>query len=297
MLNIIGHRKIFLFVSLTLVGLSLLSMALFRFKLGVDFSGGSLWQVKIPATTPAAVKNFFESDLGFKGVSVAYDAPSETYAVTLTQLSESNRQADLQKLKTQFGSGVQDVDFWSLSPSVSSELASRALWAIFLVLIGVSFYIAYAFRKVSRPVSSWKYGLITLGTLFHDVIIPAGVYAALGKFFGASADTNFVVALLVVMGFSVHDTIVVFDRTRENLSLNRGKIDLKEIVNRSVNETMRRSINTSLALVLVLLALYFLGPQSLKYFVLTLLIGTIVGTYSSIFVASPLLVMTEKKNK
>jgi preprotein translocase subunit SecF len=158
------------------------------------------------------------------------------------------------------------------------------------VLFGISLYIAFAFRKVSKPVSSWKYGMVTLVTLFHDVIMPAGLLAVLGRFKGIEIDTNFIVALLVVMGFSVHDTIVVFDRIRENLTLARGKaVSLGDIINKSIRETFARSINTSLTLMIVLVALLVFGPPSLFYFILTILVGTLFGTYSSIFVASPLL--------
>jgi len=154
--------------------------------------------------------------------------------------------------------------------------------------------VAFVFRRTSRPVSSFRYGLITVLTLFHDVLIPAGLMALLGKFLNQEIDTNFIVALLVIMGFSVHDTIVVFDRIRENLKLREEKKlkiqNFSDIVNVSVNETMPRSINTSLTLVLVLLSLYFLGPIILKNFVLVILVGAVVGTYSSIFIASPLLV-------
>ncbi len=152
-------------------------------------------------------------------------------------------------------------------------------------------YIAFAFRKVSYPIKSWKYGIIALITLFHDVIIPAGLLAVLGWRLGIEVDTHFVVALLVVMGFSIHDTIVVFDRIRENLLLQKTHLDLPIIINNSINQAFVRSINTSLTLILVLLALFFFGPVTLKYFVLTVLVGTTVGTYSSIFVASPLLLL------
>ena len=167
----------------------------------------------------------------------------------------------------------------------------NALIAIILVLVGISLYIAFAFRKTQRPISSWKYGWITLLTLFHDVAIPAGLLAILGRFAGVQIDSDFIVALLVVMGFSVHDTIVVFDRIRENLLNHRGKMPFATIVNDSVNQTIARSINTSLTLILVLLALYFAGPTDLKYFVLTLLVGVTTGIYSSIFIASPALVV------
>jgi preprotein translocase subunit SecF len=205
-------------------------------------------------------------------------------------ISETSRQQYLTQLETKFGSGVQDVSFSSVSPTISAQLEQNAIWAIILVLVFISLFISFAFRKVSQPISSWKYGVLTLITLFHDVVIPAGLYAVLGKYLGVAADSNFLVALLVVMGFSVHDTIVVFDRVRENLVKYRGREDFGSIVNRSINETIRRSISTSFTLILVLLAIYLLGPLSLKYFVLTILVGTTVGAYSSILIASPLLV-------
>jgi len=162
------------------------------------------------------------------------------------------------------------------------------------VLLGISLYVIYAFRKSSAFIKSWKYGFIVLLTLFHDIVIPTGLLAFLGWKFGVELDTKFIVALLVIMGFSVHDTIVVFDRIRENLSISRGKFDLSQTVNFSVKQTIARSINTSLTLIIALVALFFLGPASLKYFILIILVGTITGTYSSIFIASPLLTFRGK---
>ncbi len=295
-INIIGRRKIFLTIALILVLLSAGSVAFFRFRLGVDFAGGTVWDVKIPNATPSQIKTVLEQ-AGAASPIVAYDSVTKNYSITLPEITEDQRNAYLSAMQTKFGAGVESQDFWSLSPSVSASLARRAILAIIFVLAGISLFVAYAFRRVSRPVSSWKYGFITLLTLLHDVIIPAGAYAAIGYFFGLTIDTNFIIALLVIMGFSVHDTIVVFDRTRENLSREKGKIDLPDVVNRSVNETMHRSINTSFSLALVLLALYFLGPGNLKFFALTLLIGIIAGTYSSIFVASPLLVMSNREGE
>lgn len=290
-MNIIGRKNIFLGFSAVLVVAGIISISLYGFKLAVDFTGGSLWQVKVPGTDAVAVQNFFQSDLKLEVFGVSYDAPSETYSLTLKELSDVDRQTNLNLLQQKF-SNSQDVDFWRVSPSISQELRQKSIMAIVLVMAVISIYIAFVFRKVSRPVSSWKYGIITLITLIHDVIIPAGMFAILGRFVGVVVDTNFMVALLVVMGFSVHDTIIVFDRIRENLTKSRdAHHNLSEIVNRSLNETLIRSINTSLTLVLVLLALYFLGPLNLKYFILTILVGTIAGAYSSIFVASPLLVV------
>lgn len=292
-IDVIKYKAVFLGVSAMMVVASLFAIVNFGFNLGVDFTGGSLWQLKIQNTDVDTVKNFFEEKLDAEVSNISYDASSETYSVTLNQITDEKKQADLAELKTRFTDGVEDIEFLAISPSVSDEIKQKALLAIVFVMIGISLYIAFVFRKVSRPISSWKYGVITLITLIHDVIIPAGVFAILSKYFSIAMDTNFIVAMLVVMGFSVHDTIVVFDRIRENLLKSRSK-HLGEIVSTSINETLKRSINTSLTLIIVMLALYLLGPASLKFFILAMLIGTTVGTYSSIFVASPLLVVWQK---
>ncbi|MCL4405118.1 protein translocase subunit SecF [Patescibacteria group bacterium] len=290
MINYVGHRKIFYCISGLLVIVAIAAICLWGFRLGIDFRSGSLWEVKIPDTNIQGVKDFFASTLHQDVQTVAFDSKSGTYSITTDVITEATRQQYLSQLETSFGSGVQDVSFATVSPTVSSQLGQEAIIAIVLVLVFISLYVAFAFRKVSQPVSSWKYGTLTLTTLFHDVVIPAGLYAVLGRFLGVTADSNFLVALLVVMGFSVHDTIVVFDRVRENLVKYRGREEFGAIVNRSVNETMRRSLSTSFTLILVLLAIYLLGPLSLRYFVLTILVGTTVGAYSSIFIASPMLV-------
>jgi len=165
--------------------------------------------------------------------------------------------------------------------------------SIVLVLLAIVLFVAFAFRKVSRPVSSWVYGLVTVLALLHDVLIPAGVFAILGHFYELEVDTLFVTALLVILGFSVHDTIVVFDRIRENLHKNENygtKKNFEIVVGESINETFIRSINTSLTVLLAILVLYLFGPETVKNFTLALLIGIFVGTYSSIFIGSTLLV-------
>lgn len=294
MLNIIKNKNIFFAISGAMVIIALAGILFFGFNFGVDFTSGSLWQLKIPGTNVSDVQNYFKSDLNLDLASASYDSSSQIYNLAFKEIADSERQKNFDLIKSKFGVETEDLDFWSISPSVSAELKRQSIAAIIMVILAISLYVAFAFRKVSRPISSWKYGVITLLTLAHDVVIPAGVFAVLGRYLGFIVDTNFIVALLVITGFSVHDTIVVFDRIRENLLLSRGRELLADVINKSVNETMRRSINTSLTLVTILVALFFLGPISLKYFVFTILIGTVVGTYSSIFIASPLLVVSEK---
>ncbi len=305
MLNIIGHKKIFFILSALLIGAAITSMLMFGFREGIDFKGGALWQFsakggsasggKANEVSAADIENIFKTDLLQPDARVNFDSANKVFLVRIGEVSEPDHQKFISIIKNKLP-GFEELSFQSIGPSIGADVKKNAIIAIVLVLIGISLFIAWAFRKASRPVSSWKYGWVTLFTLFHDVVIPAGLLAYLGHAHGVEIDGNFVVALLVVMGFSVHDTIVVFDRIRENLGLARGKEPFEETVNASVNQTIARSINTSLTLVLVLLALYFAGPITLHYFVLTLLVGVITGIYSSIFIASPLLVVIGKKS-
>ncbi|MEK7174884.1 MAG: protein translocase subunit SecF [Patescibacteria group bacterium] len=288
MLQIIPHKKISLTISVILVLASILSVVFWGLKLGIDFTGGTYWEVEFLNARPdnTAVLEAL-SGLGLKDI-VTQPTGETGLILRLKDIPESVHHAALQSLNAI--SPVKDIRFESIGPTIGQELKTKAVSAIFLVLVLIIIYIAWAFRKVSQPVSSWKYGVIAVIALMHDVFIPAGVFAILGHYKGVEIDTLFVTALLTVLGFSVHDTIVVFDRIRENLH-RRPHEDFAENVNKSVNETFARSINTSLTVFLVLLAVYFLGGQSTQNFALTLIIGVFFGTYSSIFVASPLLVI------
>jgi preprotein translocase subunit SecF len=188
--------------------------------------------------------------------------------------------------------------FTTIGPTLGAELQRKAIAGIIVVLVMIIIFIAWAFRKVSRPLSSWKYGVVAIITLAHDVLVPAGVFAVLGQFMGVEIDLLFLTALLAILGYSINDTIVVFDRIRENLA-GSYRTNMKEgfdqIVGRSLRETFMRSINTSLTTSLVLIALLVFGSPAIFYFALALLIGIIAGTYSSIFIASPLLVLIYEK--
>jgi preprotein translocase subunit SecF len=297
MLNIIGKRHIYFTISALAVGAAVAVVILYGFREGIDFRGGTLWQLAARESAPsaAALEAAFREKLSVQDVRINRDGAG-SFLVRFPEVTETQHQEYLQTLTAAFPS-LEELSFSSIGPSVGEELRRKAMYAILFVLIGISLYIAYAFRKASYPVSSWKYGWVTLLTLFHDVAIPAGLLAYLGKTQGVEIDGNFVVALLVVMGFSVHDTIVAFDRIRENVVLRGHKESFEHIVNDSVNQTLARSVNTSLTLILVLLALYFAGPETLHYFILTLLVGVTTGVYSSIFIASPLLLVFKGKGK
>lgn len=288
-MNLIKYKHWFLGFSAVVVAASIAAIALFGLKQGIDLAGGSQWQLAFTGVPPTeqAVADALRAVAPAHEPAVKRSADG-AFLIRLPSITPAEYVSYQTALR---GVGeYQERSFSNIGPTIGAELRTKALWAVALVLIGISLYVAFAFRKVSEPVRSWKYGVITLLTLFHDVIIPTGLIALLGRIAGVEIDTNFIVALLVVMGFSVHDTIVVFDRIREHLLKEKGKrVDLATIVNQSVRETYVRSFNTSLTLILVLVALLAFGPASLFYFVLTMLVGTVFGTYSSIFVASPLL--------
>src|SRR3990167_7466471 len=258
---LLKHGKIILITSTVLVIVSATSIVTFGFNLGIDFTSGSLWQVRMTGVDTDELRVFFADEFGVEELNIAIDQSENIYALTLREISENERQDILTAMKSKFGE-VEDLDFSTISPSISSELKGKAYTAIALVMVGISLFIAFAFRKVSEPIKSWKYGVITLITLIHDVVIPAGVFVYLGKFAEVGIDINFIVAMLFVMGFSVHDTIVVFDRIRENLLIvkeEKKRQPLQEIVNRSIKETVARSINTSLTLVLILITISWSG--------------------------------------
>ena len=291
-INIIEKRKIFLSVAALFVFASIVSIFSFGFKQGIDFVGGSLWHVKFAesAEIDETVLRENLASAGIVEVIVTREFDFGGFIVKMREISEEEHQIALASLREKFGE-VKELRFEVIGPTIGRELRRNSLTAFALVIVSIALFVAFSFRKVSHPVASWKYGVVALATLFHDAIIPAGLFALLGYSYGVEIDTNFIIALLVIMAYSINDTIVVFDRIRENLLLSRRDADFSLVVNNSVNQTFARSINTSLTLIFILFAFYFLGPASLQNFILALLVGIIFGTYSSIFVASPLLVV------
>ena len=268
--------------------------------MGIDFVGGSLTEVTYQILADSENLGFrsFDIETALQGVgftSVLVQPTEETgFFIRTLALSESERVLLLETLET-LGSFEED-SFTSIGPSLGRELQNKALIALIVVALAIIMFIAYVFRSVSKPVSSWKYGFVAVVTLLHDVILTAGAFGLLSMFMvGVEVNALFVVALLTVLGLSVNDTIVVFDRIRENLKENNGKKPFKEVVGKSLSETYTRSINTSLSTLIVLIVLAIVGPASTKVFALTLAFGMFFGTYSSIFLASPLLVLLSEK--
>jgi len=293
-LRIIQNRQYFYGFSAVLFLAGVFSLIAWGLKPGLDFTGGSLLEISFSDNRLAnnevqeAVKDLNLGELkvqtaGEQGIILRFKSvDEETHQKILTTIISQAK-----TLKP--NQAVKEVRFESVGPIIGKELAQRAWVAIFLAMACIILYIAYAFRKVSKPVASWKFGVAAIIALAHDIIIVIGLFSILGHFFNIEIDSLFITALLTILGFSVHDTIVVFDRTRENLSKHYSA-NLEEVVNDSINQTLHRSINTSVSVLLALLALYFLGGESIRNFVLALIAGIAIGTYSSIFVASTILV-------
>lgn len=295
-MTIIQHRNIFFCVTGAIVLTSLASLFVFDLHLGIDFTGGTLVEVRYDGMRPSPdvlERNLKNSGLG--GFSLR-ETGEDGYTLRMSTLSNEQRERLPSYFSYQNGTGKVE-QLTEIGPTIGKELRNKALIALGLVLVCILFFIAFAFRKVSQPISSWIYGFIALVALLHDVIVPMGFFALLGVITGAQVDTLFVTAVLTILGFSVHDTIVVFDRVRENLRVNQErnrKEDFADVAGRSLGQTFVRSINTSLTVLFTLLVLYFVGPESTRVFALTLFVGIAAGTYSSIFLATPLLVAVEK---
>lgn len=294
---IVKNKKIFVGISIFLVVVSIVSLSVFGLKVGIDFKGGALIEVVYTAESP------MQADLDAKlatlnfGSILTQPTGERGYIIKSRDLNEQEHALLLKTISEEGKRPLEEKSFNSIGPSIGHELTRRAVTCIILVSLAIILFIAYAFRKVSRPVSSWKYGFIAIITLLHDVIIPVGIFSALSHYWGAEMDTLFVVAVLTVLGLSISDTIVVFDRIRENLKnqINISKVNFGETVGKSLEQSYVRSISTSLTVILVLLSLVFFGPASTKYFALMLTAGMFFGTYSSIFLASPLLVLIEER--
>lgn len=293
---VIQYRKIFVGISVVLMLLSIAALFIFGLKPAIDFTGGTLTELSSGEASrgeiESIVREVAQSDISVRPSDDGFivrtrDLTPGEFALIEDNLGALEKSVAVERVST-------------IGPSLGEELFRKALIALGLVAFGIIVFIGIAFWKVSKPVSSWVYGLVALGTLAHDVLIPAGVFALLGYLANVEVGALFVVALLTVLGYSVNDTIVVMDRIRENLKKNQEAEKFEEferVVGRSLNQTYARSINTSLTTIVVLLALFFLGGSQTEDFALALLLGVAAGAYSSIFFASPLLVMIEKISK
>ena len=308
------YKNVFLIIAAVIVVVSIVIVATVGLKYGIDFTGGSLMEISYDS---APVKDAVSAEVGtlqLGGSSVRESGASESgksgYLIRTRDLSDSERSL-LEGIILGIGEGGHIERFTSVGPVIGTELKDKAIWAIVAVSIIIILYVAYVFAGVGKPVSSWVYGGITILVLFHDILVPTAMMSLLGLFRGAEVDVLFVMALLAVLGYSVNDTIVIFDRVRENLKANRTERKVKKtaaggvvheeieytltkpfpaIVGSAVADSLARSINTSFTTLIALSALFFLGGSLTQNFALVLIAGVIAGTYSSICIASPLLV-------
>ncbi len=296
---VIRNRKIFFIFSGILVVLSLGAVLLWGLNFGIDFTGGSITEVSYVERPDKAEleKRLTAVPIGSFSLRPSGD---NNYILRTRDLTEEERIAIFDTLSLGGTIEMKQERFNSIGPVIGEELRNKAFFAIGTVMLAIILFVAFAFRRVSKPVSSWRYGLIAIVALLHDIILPVGLFAILGQFIGAEVDVLFVMALLAILGYSVNDTIVVFDRVRENLHDNEERNvreDFEITIGRSLEQTFTRSINTSITTALVLITLLVIGAQATQLFALTLLVGVIAGTYSSIFLATPLLVAVSGMGK
>lgn len=291
----IKHTKPFFIFSGTLMTVLIVLSMVFGLKLGIDFTGGTMLEVKSTSTemTAPTITETLGEEYGAPHVVSTNEG---TYIIRLKHLTEEEHDAINAKLSEKF-TGLEEVRFTTVGPVIGETLKQKALVAILLTSLMIVLYIAFAFRKIPRELSPWRFGIAAIIALIHDVMIVIGVFAVLGRFFGIEVDALFITALLTVMGFSVHDTIVVFDRIRENLRFRKEGETLAETADLALNQTLARSINTSMSVLITTVALLIFGAESIRMFVLALTIGIVVGTYSSIFIASMLIVWWNERKK
>lgn len=261
-------------------------------KQGIDFAGGSILEVSYPDGRPDMVEAQTRvNNLAIGNYSIR-PIGDNGYVARTRFLSEDERVALLNSLSLNGSEKMVEERFNSIGPTVGQELKTKAYIAIAISILAIVLFIAFAFRKVSKPVSSWKYGIVSIIALIHDILIPTGAFVILIKYAGAEVDMLFVSALLAILGYSINDTIIVFDRIRENLDLvHRGRVrdSFEHTIGKSLNQTYRRSFNTAFTTILAVFALYLFGGAVTQNFALTLMVGIAAGTYSSIFLAPQIL--------
>ena len=281
------HKKIYFIFSGILIGVSLVCLIAFGLNPGIDFTGGSILELEYKTERPS--NQIIKDTLSDFDLGEIYIQPADERGVILRMkdISEETHQDIVEKLNEE--TEVEELRFEAIGPVIGKELKEKTKIVVILALLAIVLYIAFSFRKLTFPAKSWQYGIASLVALFHDALIPLGIFAILGKFYGIQMTIPVVVALLTVLGYSINNTVVVFDRIRENL-LKRIGSNYEETVDKSLNQTLTRSISTSLTTLFVLTAIFFFGGETLKYFALALILGITAGTYSSLFLVSPLLV-------
>jgi preprotein translocase subunit SecF len=294
MINFVKHKNTFFLISGILILPGLISLIVHGLKLGIDFTGGTLIEVQGEKLS-IDKKNEIKELISKQNVEVSsiQETGNRTFVIRTKTINQATNEKIINELKSKYGK-VEEKRFETVGPTVGAELTRNAILALIVASTFIVVYIAWSFRKVPKPASSWRFGVCAVAALLHDALFVLGIFSILGWLFKVEVDSLFVTALLTVIGFSVHDTIVVFDRIRENLIKVKGQ-DFNDIVNSSLWETLARSLNTSFTVIIVLTALILFGGESIRWFVFALLIGIVSGTYSSIFNAAQLLALWHDK--
>lgn len=296
--RIIQKKYWFLIPAAAALIAAIAALAVWGLRFGLDFTGGSLLEVQYGSYQPSLTEvQDALKDSGLSGVVI--QPTGDSVLIRFQENSEDAHQAAVSGLKklaeSHEGAEFKEMQFEAVGPSIGQELKQKSFNAVVLALVMIIIYISATFRKVSKPVASWKYGFIAILALAYDIVFTIGAFAALGHFFNVEINTPFIAALLTILGYCVNDTIIVFDRIRENLPKSRENFE--DTVNLSINQTLSRSINTSFAVLLALVAIFLFGGESIRDFTLAMIIGVVVGTYTSIFTASPLLVMWDSHSR
>ncbi|MFH1789477.1 MAG: protein translocase subunit SecF [bacterium] len=298
-INIIKHSNVWLSMAVIVMLSSVILIAMFGLRPGIDFTGGSLLEIKFSQIRPENKEIVTVLNKMNLSENVVQKTGANSVIIRTKFLEENSHQELLKALGQKFSANnntITESRFETIGAAVSKQLRSRSIWAVFFVVLSIVLYVAYAFRKVSRPVESWKYGILAIVALVHDVLVVLGVFAVLGKIWGVEINIPIVVALLTVLGYSVNDTIVIYDRIRENILRTRWE-NFGDVINTGLNQSLMRSINTTITTLMPLFALFFIGGSTIHYFSLALIIGIASGAYSSIFIASPLLVIIGSQKK
>ncbi|MEI8061067.1 MAG: protein translocase subunit SecF [Candidatus Berkelbacteria bacterium] len=293
MFNLVKKRTYFYIFSSILIILSILSIFIWKLNFGIDFKGGSIIELTKPGIASQIETLKSESESAGVTVDTASTSGLDKVILRTRNLSPDGHNKLISELQKN-NSGITESSYQTIGPVVSRDITNKAIWAIVVASLAIILFVSYAFRKVPKPASSWRFGVTAVAALIHDLIVTTGFVSVVGHFYPfMQVDALFITALLTVMGFSVHDTIVVFDRLRENMVRHPGA-DIETLANDSILQTISRSINTSLTTIMVLLALFLIGGSSISHFVLILIAGITFGTYSSIFIATMLLISWQK---
>ncbi len=290
-MDFLKPAKYFFFISATLTIVSIVLTFVPGPRLSIEFTGGTRMELRVASSAVtadavvSAVSAFESEDLS----PTVNKMQSGNFLVRMKEINDETHKALIAHLKTTLGA-FEEVQYTTIGPTVGETLKTRAAYARLVASLGIIVYLAFAFRKIPRKYSPWKFGVVAVVTLLHDVMVTVGVFVILSYYSSFEVDTLFVTALLTILGYSVNDTIIIFDRIRDNLYVQERKESFAETSNKAVNQTWKRSCYTSGSTLIMLFSLFFLGSSSIQWFVLTLIIGILLGTYSSIFVATPLLV-------